>query len=399
MRLILIVLASWSCTFGASEYKYSENIVEALERAKILWNQGKTEDSLIEFENVLLLDRTHLEGLTGVFQCQLRLDLLEDARHSLEFIDKYSLDRSRLRKLARQLDEAERAQDQLAARKFFEEENTDFEPATHKKDPQKKPLKISPAQVFQNQSPQGRFAKAIQLHKKGFSSQAIPIYMEAIMDNPDLLFANDHGLLFASRNFYTQELESNPKNIKVIFILAWLWEHYSQDQKAENLYQNISELAPKNSREFQVAQAKLQALKERKTLLKEQKFRAEQGLQRDQERFHKLQIANGKYKKYAPKDYREKGLKYLEDKDIPQAIIHLQGAIRIEPSNPQAHYYYAMAQVESAFQGNENGFSIAKRQLEKTLSLDPEPILRRKAQELLNTLTTQEEKSLSPTSP
>ena len=148
-----------------------------------------------------------------------------------------------------------------------------------------------------------------------------------------------------------------------------------------------------------MAQAKLQALKERKTLLKEQKFRAEQGLQRDQERFHKLQIANGKYKKYAPKDYREKGLKYLEDKDIPQAIIHLQGAIRIEPSNPQAHYYYAMAQVESAFQGNENGFSIAKRQLEKTLSLDPEPILRRKAQELLNTLTTQEEKSLSPTSP
>ena len=44
-----------------------------------------------------------------------------------------------------------------------------------------------------------------------------------------------------------------------------------------------------------------------------------------------------------------------------------------------------MIQVESAFNGNENGFSIAKRELELCLNLEPDPTLRGKALELLRT--------------
>jgi len=68
----------------------------------------------------------------------------------------------------------------------------------------------------------------------------------------------------------------------------------------------------------------------------------------------------------------------------------------VDPNNPETHYYYAMAQVESAFNGNENGFSIAKRELETTLNLNPGPDLRRKAEELLNTLDVEEQNAKNP---
>ena len=52
-----------------------------------------------------------------------------------------------------------------------------------------------------------------------------------------------------------------------------------------------------------------------------------------------------------------------------------------------------MIQVESAFNGNENGFSIAKRELETCLNLEPDPTLRGKALELLGTLNAEENQS------
>jgi tetratricopeptide (TPR) repeat protein len=376
-------------------FQYSENLIEALQRADHLYRQSQVKEALVEFENVLLLDEGNQKGLTGVLRCHLRLGNLSEARRTMESVERYSLDKEMIKQLHKQLEEAERVQDQLAAQEFFEEQIEDFEAASKPARRQDSSKSVVPVAAFQQNTPQGRFARAIQIHRKGYSSQAIPLYIEAIMDEPNLLFANDHGLMDLSRAYYSTANKADPRNLKTMFILAWIWEQYSNEERAKSLYANVVEQATKNSRESRVAKAKLTEFRDRERQRLERAATENERLIQDKERFRRLQIANGKFKGYSPEEYQTKGLRYLEEKDLTEAIIHLQGAVRISPTDPQAHYYYAMAQVESAFAGNENGFSIAKRELETTLSLDPDPLLRKKARELLNTLTTEKESSQS----
>jgi len=388
-RVVLIFF--FLSPLSSNEYQYSENLVETLQRADHLFRQNQVEDALTEYENILLLDTGNQKGLTGVFRCQLKLGKLSEARETMEALKKYSVHKKEVKTLNQQLEEAERIQDQLAAQQFFEQQIEDFE-AVQKPARQNESTKtVVPAVHFQKNTPQGKFARAIQLHRKGYSSQAIPLYIEAIMDEPNLLFANDDGLMELARSFYVTSHTADPRNLKTMFILAWIWEQYSNEDKARDLYKKIQEQAARGSREQTVAKAKLKEFQERSRLRLERAAEEQKRLEQDQERFRRLQIANGKFQDYSPDDYQEKGLAYLEEKNLTEAIIHLQGAVRVNPTDPHAHYHYAMAQVESAFAGNENGFSIAKRELETTLSLDPDPLLRRKATELLSTLTTEEE--------
>lgn len=383
----------------AQEYQYSENLVETLQRADHLFRQNLVNEALIEYENILLLDSGNQKGLGGIFLCHLKLGKLDQARKSLEALTQYSLEPKVLKQFEDQLEEAERVQDQLAAQQFFEQQVEEFEAAD-------KPVRRLPGtkktmpsgQIHQN-TPQGKFARAIQLHRKGFSSQAIPIYIEAIMDEPNLLFANDDGLMELARSFYISSYSANPRNLKTMFILAWIWEQYSNDEKAIKLYEEIKKKAVKGSREKAVASNKLKQFQELEKQKMERAIEERNRLEQDQERFRRLQIANGQFEAYTPADYQDKGLAFLEQKNITEAIIHLQGAIRVSPTDPKAHYHYAMAQVESAFAGNENGFSIAKRELETTLSLDPEPLLRRKASNLLSTLTAEQGSGQTTSSP
>lgn len=397
-RVLLIYLLI--CSLHSQEYQYSENLVETLQRADHLFRQNQIGEALIEYENSLLLDGGNQKGLGGIFQCQLKLGKLDEARKSLEAFGQYSLDSKILQQYRDQLEEAETVQDQLAAQKFFDQQVEEFEAVNKPIRRMPDAKKTIPAGQFHKNTPQGKFARAIQLHRKGFSSQAIPIYIESIMDEPNLLFANDDGLMELARTFYISSHSADPRNLKTMFILAWIWEQYSNDEKAIGLYEEIKKQAVKGSPEEAVATNKIkefQALEQQKL---EREAEERNRLEKDQERFRRLQIANGQFSAYSPEDYQEKGLAYLEQKNITEAIIHLQGAVRVSPTDPKAHYHYAMAQVESAFAGNENGFSIAKRELETTLSLDPEPLLRRKASNLLSTLTNKENsnQSTSPTS-
>ncbi|MEE2923302.1 MAG: hypothetical protein VX619_00855 [bacterium] len=377
----------------ATEYEFSENIVEALQRADLLWRQNKINESMLEFENVVLMDETNFKGLSGIFQCYLKMGKLTEARETLESIQRYYIDTDLTNKLIKQLDSAEIVADQQAAEDFFNQQLIDFESVTEdKKNEQKtpEPKKIRSQSI---KTPQGKFAKAIQLHKKRFTAQAIPLFMEAIMDESNLLFANDHGLLSTARDYYTRNLEINPKDIKSTFILAWIWNHYSDTNKTKDLYKKVLTISPKNSPEYQIAKAKIEEIKKQKEQIEQARQLEQERLRKDTERYRRIQIANGKYAEYSKTDYTVKGLKYYDEKNIPEAVIHLQGAVKIDPQNPEVHYHYAMIQVESAFNGNENGFSIAKRELETCLNLEPDPTLRGKALELLGTLNAEENQS------
>lgn len=373
-------------TIQGSEYEFSENIVEALQRADLLWRQNKIEESLLEYENVVLMEETNFKGLSGIFQCYLKMDKLTEARDTLESIQRYYIKSDLTKQLIKQLDSAERVADQQAAEDFFNQQLIDFESVIQdKKTKQEAPKsQIIPSQSIK--TPQGKFAKAIQLHKKRFTSQAIPLFMEAIMDENSLLFANDHGLLSTARDYYERNIETDPQDIKSTFILAWIWNHYSNTNKTKTLYEKILKISPKNRPEYQIAEAKLQEIEKQREQIEQARQLEEERLRKDTERFRRIQIANGKYPEYSKTDYTVKGLKFYDDKNIPEAVIHLQGAVKIDPQNPEVHYHYAMIQVESAFNGNENGFSIAKRELELCLNLEPDPTLRGKALELLSTL-------------
>ena len=374
----------------ATEYEFSENIVEALQRADLLWRQSKIEESLLEFENVILMDETNFKGLSGIFQCYLKLGKLTEARETLESIQRYYIDSKLTKKLNQQLDSAERVADQQAAEDFFNKQLEDFETATDEKNLNRNKNKPQIIPRHSIKTPQGKFAKAIQLHKKRFTSQAIPLFMEAIMDENNLLFANDHGLLSIARDYYTRNIEANPKDIKSNFILAWIWNHYSDTDKTKTLYEKILSIAPKNSQEYRIAEAKIEEIKSQKDQMEKARRLEQERLKKDTERYRRIQIANGKYSQYSKADYTLKGLKFYDEKNIPEAVIHLQGAVKVDPQNPETHYHYAMIQVESAFNGNENGFSIAKRELETCLNLEPDPTLRGKALELLSTLNTEQ---------
>ena len=374
----------------ATEYEFSENIVEALQRADFLWRQSKIEESLLEFENVILMDETNFKGLSGIFQCYLKLGKLTEARETLESIQRYYIDSKLTKKLNQQLDSAERVADQQAAEDFFNKQLEDFETATDEKNLNRNKNKPQIIPRHSIKTPQGKFAKAIQLHKKRFTSQAIPLFMEAIMDENNLLFANDHGLLSIARDYYTRNIEANPKDIKSNFILAWIWNHYSDTDKTKTLYEKILSIAPKNSQEYRIAEAKIEEIKSQKDQMEKARRLEQERLKKDTERYRRIQIANGKYSQYSKADYTLKGLKFYDEKNIPEAVIHLQGAVKVDPQNPETHYHYAMIQVESAFNGNENGFSIAKRELETCLNLEPDPTLRGKALELLSTLNTEQ---------
>tara|TARA_Y100000589_G_C27147905_1_gene627653 strand:- start:242 stop:1438 length:1197 start_codon:yes stop_codon:yes gene_type:complete len=393
-RLFLYICLTFSAfspyPLMASEYEFSENIVEALQRAEFLWRQSKIEESLLEFENVVLMDETNLKGLSGIFQCYLKMGKLTEAREILEFIQRYYINSNLVDQLNQQLDSAERVADQQAAEDFFNKQLEDFEVATEEKNIEQKTEKPQQIPRHSIKTPQGKFAKAIQLHKKRFTTQAIPLFMEAIMDENNLLFANDHGLLSTARDYYTRNLEANPKDIKSTFILAWIWNHYSNMDKTKTLYEKILILASKNSQEYRIAEAKLQEIQSQRDQMEKARQLEEERLKKDTERYRRIQIANGKYTEYSKSDYTIKGLKYYDEKNIPEAVIHLQGAVKIDPQNPEVHYHYAMIQVESAFNGNENGFSIAKRELETCLNLEPDPTLRGKALELLETLNAEE---------
>lgn len=380
-------------SFGVvDEYEYSENIVEALQRAEYLWRQNKIDESLIEFENVILMDETNFKGLSGIFRCHLKLGKLSEARDILESIQRISVDTKAVAQLSKILDEAERVADQEAAEVFFQKQLEDFEVVTKQDNtPVAKTPKITISPTIK--SPQGKFAKAIQLHKKGFTVQAIPVFMEAIMDEPNLLFANDYGLLNTSRDYYKRSVEASPKDVKSWFILAWISEQYADIQNTKALYTKIAEIAQKNSKEFLIADAKLVEINTKEKQIENARKLDQERVQKDAERFRKIQISNGQYKEYSVSDYTVKGLEFYNAKNIPEAVIHLQGAVKVDPQNPETHYHYAMIQVESAFNGNENGFSIAKRELETCLNLDPNPALRSKALALLKTLNSGKSKS------
>ena len=341
---------------------------------------------MLEYENVVLMEETNFKGLSGIFQCYLKMDKLTEARDTLESIQRYYIKSDLTKQLIKQLDSAERVADQQAAEDFFNQQLIDFESVIQdKKTKQEAPKsQIIPSQSIK--TPQGKFAKAIQLHKKRFTSQAIPLFMEAIMDENSLLFANDHGLLSTARDYYERNIETDPQDIKSTFILAWIWNHYSNTNKTKTLYEKILKISPKNRPEYQIAEAKLQEIEKQREQIEQARQLEEERLRKDTERFRRIQIANGKYPEYSKTDYTVKGLKFYDDKNIPEAVIHLQGAVKIDPQNPEVHYHYAMIQVESAFNGNENGFSIAKRELELCLNLEPDPTLRGKALELLSTL-------------
>ena len=377
-------------SISATEYEFSENIVEALQRADLLWRQNKIDQSLLEFENVVLMDETNLKGLSGIFQCYLKMGKLTEARETLESIQRYYMKSEVILNLIKQLDNSEKIADQQAAEDFFNQQLIDFEAVTEDKKIEKKIQKPQKISVQSIKTPQGKFAKAIQLHKKGFTAQAIPLFMEAIMDENNLLFANDHGLLSTARDYYTRNIETNPKDIKSTFILAWIWNHYSNTDQTKVLYQKILTISTKSSQEYQIAEAKLQEIEKQKEQIEQARQLEQERLRKDTERYRRIQIANGKYPEYSKADYTIKGLKFYDAKNIPEAVIHLQGAVKIDPQNPEVHYHYAMIQVESAFNGNENGFSIAKRELETCLNLEPDPTLRGKALELLDTLNTEE---------
>ena len=156
--------------------------------------------------------------------------------------------------------------------------------------------------------------------------------------------------------------------------------------RQKTLYEKILKISPKIGPNI-----KLQKQSFRKLKSKESKLNKHVNLKRsDYERilngFVEFKSLTGNTLEYSKTDYTVKGLKFYDDKNIPEAVIHLQGAVKIDPQNPEVHYHYAMIQVESAFNGNENGFSIAKRELELCLNLEPDPTLRGKALELLSTL-------------
>jgi tetratricopeptide (TPR) repeat protein len=176
-----------------------------------------------------------------------------------------------------------------------------------------------------------------------------------------------------------------------MFIQAWLWEHYMNSERSQALYERILSVSRQGSQEYMVAQAKLAEYRETERIKQEAELAALAEMQKDRERFKKLQISNGQWSEYKPEDYTSYGMRYLDEKKIDLAIIHLQGAVKIDPNNPEAHYLHAMAQLESAFIGNENGYVIAKRELEACLALDPDAALRQKATDLLNSLTKEEE--------
>lgn len=374
---------------SAQQYEFSENIVEALQRGEYLWRQNNITEALIEFENVMLMDETNIKGLTGIFRCHLKMNQLAEARDILESIQRFSMNSSTVEKLRQLLNDAEKVADQEAAETFFQQQLEDFSTATESKEPEvrqtPKPLKSASIKT-----PQGKFAKSIQLHKKGFTVQAIPLFMEALMEEKSLLFANDHGLLNSAREYYIRSSQANPKDVKNWFIMAWISEQYADIEKTKELYQKITEIASRDSSEYRIANAKLTEIKSKEGEIEKARRLEQERLEKDTQRFRRIQISNGQYEKYSITDYTTKGLEYYDAKNIPEAVIHLQGAIKVDPQNPETHYHYAMIQVESAFNGNENGFSIAKRELETCLNLDPEPGLRVKAIELLKTLNSKQ---------
>lgn len=390
---LIIFTATTALAQSVSDFSFSENIAEALQKGEFLLRRGNTEEALLEFENVVLMDETNIKGLTGVFHCHLKEKRFIDARDTLDTIARYTLDMELYKRLSDDLEQVEKLQDQIAAREFFDRRKPDFESSDTpiEDDLDKRISKLKIEDVYRTDTPQAKFAKAIQLHRKGFTTQAIPLYMEAIMEQPQLAqITAEVDLMSEARLYYERVLVNNPNDVKAMFIQAWLSEHYMNSEQSQALYEKILSLSSSNSMEFMVAQAKLDEYQEQERLKEEDRIRDIMEQMSDKERHRKLQISNGQWAEYQPEDYRSHGLQYLDDKKIDLAIIHFQGAVKITPHNPEAHYLLAMAQLESAFIGNENGYVIAKRELETCLNLDPDAALRQKAVDLLNSLTQED---------
>ncbi|MCO4783696.1 MAG: hypothetical protein KC646_15320 [Candidatus Cloacimonetes bacterium] len=385
MRLLFILFLLLQVSFS-SEYEYSENIIEALQRGDYLFSQNKVEDALIEYENVILMDETNVKGLIGIFKCQLKTSKLAKARYTLDSINNYSLNKKLIMQLDKVLNETERMQDQQAAREFFDKQKQDFlNPVTAiRKDKKKKVVQTE--QVFETNSPQGKFAKAVQLHKKKYTSQAIPLFMDAIMTQGNLLFAKDYGLLEASQRYYQKNIQINPRSIKDLFILAWIWDQFVNPEQSKKLYTRIMELEPSSSNYYQISKGKLLAIAKEEERLKGIRASNEKVAQKDKARQKMLQISNGVYSGYNKDDYLTKGREFLDNDKVKDAIIHLQGAVKIAPKDAKSHYYYALAQVESGFNGNEGGFANAIAQVKLCLDLDPDPYIRQEATNLLTSL-------------
>lgn len=385
MRLIILLLLIFNISYS-SEYEYSENIIEALQRGDYLFSQNKIDDALLEYENVILMDETNVKGLIGIFKCQLKTNQLAKARYTLDSINNYSLNKKLILQLDKVLNETERTQDQLAAREFFNKQKQDFlNPATTLRTKKKKKV-VQSEQIFETNSPQGKFAKAVQLHKKKYTSQAIPLFMDAIMTQGNLLFAKDYGLLEASQRYYQKNIQINPRSIKDLFILAWIWDQFVNPEQSKKLYTRIMELEPSNSNYYQISKGKLLAIAKEEARLNDIAAKNEQVELKDKERQRKLQIANGVYSGYSKDDYLTKGKEFLDNDKVKEAIIHLQGAVKIAPKDAKSHYYYALAQVESGFNGNEGGFANAIAQVKLCLDLDPDPYIRQEATNLLTSL-------------
>ncbi|MCJ8344674.1 hypothetical protein MJH12_03970, partial [bacterium] len=378
MNIILVFFLLIQISYS-NEYQYSENIIEALQRGEYLYSQQNVDEALLEYENVILMDETNVKGLIGIFKCQLKVNQLAKARYTLDSIRNYSLNKKLILQLDKTLNDTEMLQDQIAARKFFESQRQDFKDSVAPIRIQKKKKIVQSEQVFETKTPQGKFAKAVQLHKKQFTSQAIPLFMDAIMTQKNLLFANDHGLLEASQQYYQKNVQINPRSIKDLFILAWIWDQFINPQQSKKLYSRIMELEPSNSNYYQISKGKLLSISKNEERLLAIKATEDAVARKDDKRRKKLDISNGVYTGYQNEDYLNKGREFLDADQINDAIIHLQGAIKVDPKSAKTHYYYALAQVESAFSGNEAGFANARREVKLCLDLDPDPYIRQEA--------------------
>ena len=93
---------------------------------------------MLEYENVVLMEETNFKGLSGIFQCYLKMDKLTEARDTLESIQRYYIKSDLTKQLIKQLDSAERVADQQAAEDFFNQQLIDFESVIQDKKTNKK---------------------------------------------------------------------------------------------------------------------------------------------------------------------------------------------------------------------------------------------------------------------
>lgn len=410
-----------------------DDIKDFLNSGIKLYKNGKLDEALIEFENVLLLDPNNFEAQLWLAQIYIDKKQLSRARILLEKLSKHKPNHPKVNALISLInkptsDNNQKSISNVSSRKSSSKDIIISSNLLHKNSAKKSKLgivipesnvkkkesisinllderkslennenkeELSAFNTFENiLKPDDPIDEIILLMKQEGIKTALDRYFELIFSNPELISHNDRGLLKRGLDEFLPTLEKNPQNLEARYYVGVIFYLNGQVLDAYRtllpLKENSSTYSDKIEKIF--ADIEIKKAQEEAILAKMQKNEnsidnsgkngtnkniqfTENDQQKNDEKIQNNISASSDISSESQqpenKDYTQEGYDLYKKGHLDKSIEYFNKAIQVKPNEAKAYYYLGLAYTDKALSGDVQSYDKALEAFSKVLQLEP----------------------------